>query len=59
MTCGVGHRGSLDPALLWLWGSPVLKLRLNPWPAAHAPTPQKNQTGILSHAVCKNKLKMD
>ena len=19
MSCGVGHRGGLDPALLWLW----------------------------------------
>ena len=22
MSCDVGHRGSLDPALLWLWRRP-------------------------------------
>ena len=22
MSCGVGHRRSSDPALLWLWGRP-------------------------------------
>ena len=29
MSCGVGHRRGLDPALLWLWL----------WPVATAPTP--------------------
>ena len=24
MSCGVGHRRSLDLALLWLWGRPVV-----------------------------------
>ena len=23
MSCGVGHKGSLDPALLWLWCRPA------------------------------------
>ena len=23
MSCGVGHRPSLDPVLLWLWHRPV------------------------------------
>ena len=30
MSCGVGHRGGSDPALLWLWPWPW------PWPAATA-----------------------
>ena len=24
MSCGVGHRHSLDPALLWLWHRPLI-----------------------------------
>ena len=23
MSCGVGHSHGLDPALVWLWGSPA------------------------------------
>ena len=35
MSCGVGHRPALDPALLWLWGrlaavAPIRPLALEP-----------------------------
>ena len=30
MSCGVGHRHSLDPALLWLWCSPAAAAPIQP-----------------------------
>ena len=30
MSCGVGHRHSLDPALLWLWRRPVTTAPIRP-----------------------------
>ena len=30
MTCGVGHRHSLDPALLWLWYRPAAVAMIRP-----------------------------
>ena len=30
MSCGVGHRRSLDPALLWLWRRPVATAPIRP-----------------------------
>ena len=30
MSCGVGHRHSLDPALLWLWCRPVATAPIRP-----------------------------
>ena len=30
MSCGVGHRGSLDTVLLWLWCRPVATAPIGP-----------------------------
>ena len=30
MSCGVGHRGGLDPALLWLWCRPAATAPIGP-----------------------------
>jgi len=30
VSCGVGHRHGLDPALLWLWGRPVATALIQP-----------------------------
>ena len=30
MSCGVGHRRSLDPALLWLWRRPAATAPIRP-----------------------------
>ena len=30
MSCGVGHRLSLDPVLLWLWDRPVAVALIRP-----------------------------
>ena len=30
MTCGIGHRCSSDPALLWLWCSPATAVLIRP-----------------------------
>ena len=30
MSCGVGHRRSLDPELLWLWCRPVVVAPIGP-----------------------------
>ena len=30
MSCGVGHRGGSDPALLWLWRRPVAAALMQP-----------------------------
>ena len=30
MSCGVGRRHSLDPALLWLWGRPTATAPIGP-----------------------------
>ena len=30
MSCGVGHRHNLDPALLWLWHRPVAIAPIRP-----------------------------
>ena len=30
MSCGVGHRRHLDPALLWLWRKPVAAAPIRP-----------------------------
>ena len=30
MSCGVGHRRSLDPKLLWLWCMPVAAALIGP-----------------------------
>ena len=30
MSCGVGHRHSSDPALLWLWHRPVATAPIRP-----------------------------
>ena len=30
MSCGVGCRGGLDPALLWLWGRPAATALIQP-----------------------------
>ena len=30
MSCGVGHRGSSDPALLWLWSRPIATALIGP-----------------------------
>ena len=29
-SCGVGHRGSLDPVFLWLWHMPVVIVPVRP-----------------------------
>ena len=38
MSCGVGHRCSLDPMLLWLWPKPAAIALVGPlaWEPAHA-----------------------
>ena len=38
MSCGVGHRHSSDPALLWLWCRPtaVVPIQSLAWEAPHA-----------------------
>ena len=38
MSCGVGHRRSLDPALLWLWRRLAAAARIRPlaWEPAYA-----------------------
>ena len=51
LSCGVGHRRSLDLALLWLWGGPTATTAVHPlaWElpyamgAAHPPPPKKDQ----------------
>ena len=30
MSCGVGHRGGLDPTLLWLWHRPAATAPIRP-----------------------------
>ena len=30
MSCGVGHRHSSDPELLWLWSRPVVTVQIRP-----------------------------
>ena len=30
MSCGVGHRRGSDPALLWIWRSPVATAPIEP-----------------------------
>ena len=30
MSCGVGHRRSSDPTLLWLWGRPAATAPIRP-----------------------------
>ena len=32
MSCGVGHRCGLDPALLWLWRRPAATALIRPLP---------------------------
>ena len=38
MSCGVGYRSSLDPALLWLWHRPEATALIQPiaWEAPYA-----------------------
>ena len=38
MNCGVGHRGTLDPALLWLWCrlAAVVLIQPLPWELPYA-----------------------
>ena len=38
MSCGVGHRQSLDPALLWLWHRPAAAAPIGPlaWESPYA-----------------------
>ena len=38
MSCGVGRRHSLDPALLWLWHRPVARGPIRPlaWESPYA-----------------------
>ena len=38
MSCGVGHRCGLDPALLWLWLRPAATVSIRPlaWKPPHA-----------------------
>ena len=38
MSCGVGHRLSLDPGLLWLWHRPAATALIRPlaWEPPHA-----------------------
>ena len=38
MSCGVGHRQGLDPALLWLWPRPMATAPFRPlaWEPPHA-----------------------
>ena len=38
MSCGVGHRRGLDPALLWLWRRPAATAPIRPlaWEPLHA-----------------------
>ena len=38
LSCGVGCRPSLDPALLWLWHRPAVKAPIGPlaWELPHA-----------------------
>ena len=40
VSCGVGHRGGLDPALLWLWLAAVAPIRLPAWDF-HMPSEKK------------------
>ena len=54
MSCGVGHRRGLDPALLWLWSSLVATAPTGPlaWEPPHAlgvaleKTKQKKKVGV-------------
>ena len=45
MSCGVGHRRVLDPALLWLWYRPVATAPLRPlaWEPPYAACGPKRQ----------------
>ena len=38
MSCGVGRRGGLDPALLWLWRRPATTVPIRPlvWETPYA-----------------------
>ena len=38
MSCNVGHRRDLDPALLWLWSMPAATapIQLLPWEPPYA-----------------------
>ena len=40
MSCGVGHRGGLDPELLWLWRRPAATAPIRPlaWEPPYAVT---------------------
>ena len=52
MSCGVGHRGSLDLALLWLWYRPAATapIRLLTWePPYAAGVALKRQNKIKAH----------
>ena len=49
MSCGVGHRHSLDPSLLWLWhrqaaAAPIQPLAWEPPYAAGVALKSKKQT---------------
>ena len=54
MSCGVGHRRSLDPALLWLWRKPVATAPIQPlaWEPPYA-------TGVALEKSKRQKKKMD
>ena len=48
MSCGIGHRHSLNPVLLWLWCRPAAPIRALVWElsyAAHAALKRRKKKG--------------
>jgi len=58
MSCGVGRRRSLDPALLWLWCRPAAAAPIRPlaweFPYAAGVAPKKTKTNEQTKNPPKN-----
>ena len=56
MSCGIGHRHGLDPALLWLWCRPAAtaSIRLLAWEPPYAVA--KNEKGKKTTTTKKGNL---
>ena len=54
MSCGVGHRHNLDPALLWLWCRPVATAPIPPlaWEPPYATGAAQEKLPLLGYFSC-------
>ena len=60
MSCGVGHRRGLDPALLWLWHRPVATAPIGPlaWEPPYATGAAQEMTKRQKKIFLTQKIKI-